>query len=153
MSEPVVPAARGTSPDRREEKPADVVWQRLQEQIRWFDKKSESAQHQFRRLKMATLVLAAGIPVAVAASAPNWVAALMGALVAVVEGTQQLFKYQENWISYRSVCENLRREEHLYLAHAGPYATAQNPELLLAEQVERLGSQETTQWAERETAR
>ncbi len=53
--------------------------------------------------------------VAVAASAPGWVAAAIGALVAVIEGAQQLYKFQENWISYRSTCEALRHERYLYL--------------------------------------
>lgn len=76
----------------------------------------------------------------------------MGSLIAVIEGAQQLFKFQENWINYRSVCENLRREQYLYLARAGHYADAPDVDILLAESVERILGQESTHWAERETA-
>jgi diacylglycerol kinase family enzyme len=101
---------------------------------------------------LATLLLAAGLPVTVAASAPSWIPAAMGALIAVIEGAQQLFKFQENWINYRSSCENLRREQYLYLARAGHYAGATDAVALLAESVERILGQETSHWAERETA-
>ncbi|MER5211618.1 DUF4231 domain-containing protein [Streptomyces sp. NPDC002838] len=102
-------------------------------------------QRGFRLLKLATLLLAAGLPVTVAASAPTGVAALMGGLIAVIGGAQQLFKFQESRINYRSVCENLRREQHLYLARAGHYADAPDGDILLAESVERIHGQETTQ--------
>ncbi|NEB01486.1 DUF4231 domain-containing protein [Streptomyces sp. SID13726] len=145
-----VPASRGEPAELRAAQPADVTWERLQDQLGWFDRKSGSAQRSFKRLKMATLILAAGLPVAIAASAPDWIAAAMGALVAVIEGAQQLFKFQENWISYRAVCESLRREQYLYLARAGHYADVEDADVLLAEQVEKITSQENALWAERE---
>ncbi|MEV8313492.1 DUF4231 domain-containing protein [Streptomyces sp. NPDC059900] len=148
--EPGVPAARSEPTGLRAAQPANITWERLQDQMGWFDRKSSAAQRQFKRLKMVTLALAAGLPVAVAASAPNWVVAAMGALVAVIEGAQQLFKFQENWIRYRAVCESLRREQYLYLAHGGHYAEAENADVLLAEQVEKITSQENALWAERE---
>ncbi|MFD3619716.1 DUF4231 domain-containing protein [Streptomyces sp. NPDC058676] len=150
MAEPGIPAARGGPVEPRAARPADVTWDRLQDQLHWFDRKSSLAQRRFKQLKLATLMLAAGLPVTVAASAPNWIPALMGALVAVIEGAQQLFKFQENWINYRSVCENLRREHYLYLARAGHYGDTADIDTLLAEMVERIVGQETTHWVERE---
>jgi len=68
-------------------------------------------------------------------------------LIVVLEGLQQLNQYQANWISYRSTCEALKREKFLYLAKAGPYATANDPHALLAERIESLTSQEHAKWA------
>ncbi|WP_189867437.1 DUF4231 domain-containing protein [Streptomyces poonensis] len=147
--EPGVPATRSEPRELRAARPADVTWERLQDQMGWFDRKSGYGQRQFKRLKMATLALAAGLPVAVAASAPHWAVAAMGALVAVIEGAQQLFRFQENWINYRAVCESLRREQYLYLARAGHYAGVEDADILLAEQVEKITGQENTLWAER----
>ena len=64
-----------------------------------------------------------------------------------MEGVQQLFQFQQNWVSYRSTCEALKHEKFLYLATAGPYATAERPQALLAERVEGLVSQEHAKWA------
>ncbi|UNO38652.1 DUF4231 domain-containing protein [Streptomyces sp. MST-110588] len=154
MNQSGVPGPREDRENRQDRQllrtadPADITWERLQDQIGWYDRKSGTAQQWFKRLKLATLALAAGLPVAVAASAPSWTVALMGALVAVIEGAQQLYKYQENWIGYRSVCEALRHEQYLYLAHAGPYGDPTAADTVLAERVEALTSQENTQWAQ-----
>ena len=43
-------------------------------------------------------------------------------------------------------CERLKHEQFLYLAHAGPYAADGDPNVLLAERVESLVSQEHAAW-------
>jgi hypothetical protein len=70
-----------------------------------------------------------------------------GALIVVIEGVQQLMQYQQNWINYRATCERLKHEKFLYLSRAGPYADALEPDVLLAERVESLVSQEHAAWA------
>ena len=71
-----------------------------------------------------------------------WLTGSVGALIAVLEGIQQLNQYQQNWIRYRSTCESLKREKYLYLAKAGPYAGVSDARALLAERIESLGSEE-----------
>ena len=68
-------------------------------------------------------------------------------LITVLEGMLHLNQYQQNWINYRSTCEELKHEKYVYLGHAGPYANANDPHALLAERVESLVSQEHAQWA------
>jgi hypothetical protein len=69
---------------------------------------------------------------------PTWVLGVLGALIAIVKGVQQLNQYHADWISYRSTCEALKHEKFLYLAKAGPYAVATDPRVLLAERIEAL---------------
>ncbi|MGH6936240.1 MAG: DUF4231 domain-containing protein, partial [Methylocella sp.] len=71
----------------------------------------------------------------------------LGVLIAVIEGLQQLYQYQANWIAYRSTCEALRHEKFLFLGAAGPYAAAADPHALLAERIDSLVSQEHAKWA------
>lgn len=130
----------GAAPD---ESPAQA---RLEDQIAWYDRKSQSNQAWFKRLKMCQIVTAAAIPVAAGASAPAWLIGGGGALIVVLEGLQQLQQYQQNWTTYRSTCERLKHEKFLFAARAGPYATAPAPEALLAERVEGLVSQEHAAW-------
>ena len=127
-----------------EESPA---WARLQDQIAWYDAKSQLNQRWFKVLKVCQIVVAAAIPVAAAASAPLALIGGGGALIVVLEGLQQLEQYQQNWTTYRATCERLKHEKFLFLAQAGPYATAPEPEALLAERVESLVSQEHAAWA------
>lgn len=120
---------------------------RVREQIGWYDRKSQYNQRWFKGLKTCQIVAAAGIPVAATGSVPDWIVGAAGALIVVLESLQQLQQYQQNWITYRATCERLKHEQYLYLAHAGPYATVPDPDVLLAERVESLVSQEHAAWA------
>lgn len=134
-------------PEVRDEPPAHPAWERLEEQIAWYDGKSQSDQRVYKAMKICQLVTAAAIPFAASISAPLWVGGAGGALIVVIEGIQQLMQYQQNWINYRATCERLKHEKFLYLSHAGPYADALEPDVLLAERVESLVSQEHAAWA------
>ena len=94
--------------------PAETpAWTRLEQQIGWYERKSDHNQHWFKGLKIVQIVTAAAIPVAAAASAPAAVLGGGGALIVVLEGVQQLQQYQQNWITYRSTCERLKHEKFL----------------------------------------
>jgi hypothetical protein len=123
------------------------TWKRLQGQIGWYDRNAASNQRWFKLIKVAQIVLGALVPVAAAADADRWLLGSFGAGVVVLEGVQQLFQFHRNWIKYRATCEALRREEHLYQAGAGDYASAPSPLQLLAERLEQLVGQETAEWA------
>jgi hypothetical protein len=123
------------------------AWQRLENQISWYGRKSAYNQRQFKAVKVSQIVVAALVPVlAAAAGPPRWSLGALGAIVVILEGVQQLFQYQQNWITYRSTCEALKHEKFLYLADAGPYAHTRKKDALLAERVEGLVSQEHARW-------
>jgi hypothetical protein len=128
----------------------DQTLGRLDDQIRWYDNHSGRQRRAFYLLKVVTIVAAATIPLVAAILSNCYLSRLvtssLGALIVVVEGIQQLFQLQTNWILYRSTCESLKREKYLYLGNAGPYAAAQNPQLLLTERIEFLISQELSGW-------
>ena len=116
---------------------------RLEDQISWYNKNSLRSHFLFKMLKAVVIVCAALIPLlsGLQATLP-WLTGSLGALIAVLEGLQQLNQYQQNWILYRSTCESLKREKYLYLAKAGPYAGVSDARALLAERIESLGSEE-----------
>jgi Protein of unknown function (DUF4231) len=127
---------------------SDQTLERLEDQINWYDAKSSYNQRLFKWLKTATIVAAVAIPVCAGRGERLAIlAGVLGALIALIEGVQQLNQYQQNWITYRSTCEALKHEKYLYLANAGPYASAENPKALLAERVESQVSQEHAKWA------
>jgi hypothetical protein len=126
--------------------PETPAWARLQEEISWYDGKSQTAQSRFKLLKVCQIVTAAAIPVAAGVAAPAWLVGGAGAFIVVLEGLQQLEQYQQNWTSYRSTCEQLKHEQYLFLAGAGPYADVADRGAMLAERVEGLVSQEHAVW-------
>jgi hypothetical protein len=146
----VVPSGEASEASR-----SGPAWERLEEQLAWYDGKSRHNQRWFKRLKVCQIVTAAAIPVAAAADVATAVIGAAGALIVVLEGLQQLQQYQQNWTTYRTTTERLKHEKHLYLACAGPYAGAKRPDALLAERVEGLVSQEHAAWVShrREAAR
>ena len=129
----------------------DPTLDRLEDQINWYDRKSAQQKRYFNILKIVTIVGAATIPILTTvrldAKLSQTITAALGAAIVVIEGIQQLYQLQTNWILYRSTCESLRHEKYLYLGHAGPYAVAQDAHSLLAERIESLVSQEHAKWA------
>jgi hypothetical protein len=124
----------------------DIAWARLTDQLDWYDGKSMSAQHLYKRVKLVQLVVAATVPVVAAFRFPAGVTAALAALVVIGEGTQQLFQWHTNWLLFRSTAEALKREKYLYLASVGAYSGG-NKEAVLLERVEDLVSQEHKKWA------
>lgn len=130
----------------------DLIIERLQDQIDWYDRKSMANQRTFKRIKVTEIVAAAFIPFLSALHLEKvpwmgWITAGLGLIVTVLEGLLHLNQYQQNWITYRSTAEALKHEKYLYLGKAGPYATAKDPHSLLAERIESLVSQEHAKWA------
>jgi hypothetical protein len=124
--------------------------ERLDDQLGWYDKKSQWNQSWFKRLRLAEIVAAATIPFL--AGMGVWslqpvVIGLLGMLVAVAAAAISLFKYQENWIQYRTTAEQLRHEKFLFLTNVAPYHGAESFALLV-ERVENLISRENSLWSQ-----
>ncbi len=141
---PTAPAALTDAPSHE-----DPTMARLEDQIHWYDRKSISAQHIFKRTKVVEIICAASIPLLAGHAFPHsqLIIGLLGVLITVLEGLLHLNQYQQLWTTYRSTCEALKHEKYVFLAKAGPYASAPDPRTLLAERVESLVSQEHAQWS------
>jgi Protein of unknown function (DUF4231) len=123
----------------------DPTWDRLEDQIGWYSRKSRESQHLYKWLKLLEIAVAAVLPVVAAVHSPVWVTGGLAAVIVVLEGAQHLYQFQEHWITYRSTAEALKHERYLYLAQAGPYA-GDDRHRQLAEQLEGLISQEHAKW-------
>src|SRR5260370_31356633 len=124
----------------------DPTMQRLEDQISWYDSKSNRSQSWFKGLKLFEIGSGALIPFLAGFHAPAWSTGSLGVLIVILEGVQHLNQYQHNSITYRSTCESLKHEKYLYLANAGPYSNDENRVAVLAERVESLVSQEHAKW-------
>ena len=124
--------------------------ERYYPQIKWYDKKSISNQNIYKIIQWIVIILAAVTPVLVAIvdveAWLRWVAVVISALVAIGTSVLKTFKYQENWINYRTTCETLRKEIHYYNASINDYESSNDPMALFVERVEALISRENTLW-------
>lgn len=125
---------------------------RLEDQIRWYSKKSQDNQKYYKRLRLVEIICAALIPFLAGMSDKifylKWIIGVLGVVIAISAGASSLCKFQENWIQYRTTAGTLKHEKYRYLTQAPPYNEVGRDNLTeLVERVESLISQENTQWA------
>jgi len=127
--------------------------ERYNPEIAWYDSKSVWNQKIYRCLQWTTIVLSAATPVLIAIDfAPGvppyfkWIPVATSTAVAILGSGLKTFKYQENWLNYRTICETLRKEIHLYRAKVDEYAVGADPQSLFVQRVESLISRENTLW-------
>ncbi|WP_288126647.1 DUF4231 domain-containing protein [Thiomonas sp.] len=129
---------------------AHPAWLRLEDQMQWYDNKSQHSQCWYKWLKLAQVALAVLIPVMslLPADIAKWTMALSGTVIALLEAVQQMNQYSTLWVTYRATAERLKHEKYLFLSAAGPYRGRQEPERLiqLAERVEEHVSTEHANW-------
>jgi len=129
---------------------------RLDDQCHWLEGKAAWNQSCYKWLRMIEIAAAALIPALASLGVPGPlsqpIVAVLGIAVALVAGTMGLFKFQENWVQYRSTAEQLKHEKFMYATQCGPYA-GEDRFGLLVERVEKLLMKENAAWADAMTSR
>ena len=118
---------------------SDPTWDRLEDQIMWYDRKSAISGRNYRLARVVALLAAACVPFTITTHL-DWVAGTLGVLIVSLEGIRELYNWEKNNTEYRRMAELLKHERYLYLAQSGPYSR-DNPRGLLAERIETLLSQ------------
>ena len=124
--------------------------ERLDDQINWYDTKSQKSQKAYKWLKGIEIAVSALIPLFVGfiSEYKVWatIVGILGVIITAIEGWLALTKYHENWIEYRGICETLRHEKYMYLTKTGVY-DIELPFKLLVERIESIISKENVNWA------
>lgn len=81
------------------------AFERLEDQLSWYDKKSIETQKWYKRLKISEIIAAAIIPFKAALDGFAILTGILGVLIVILIGIQSLNQYHDNWISYRSTAE------------------------------------------------
>ena len=128
---------------------SEYIKNRVDNQINWMELKSKSNQQRYKILKIVEIVSAAAIPFLVGFHNIHNIfpilTGLLGVLIVLLNGIQQLYKYQENWLIYRTTIEALHREKMLFENRAGNY-TDENAFQRFVENVEGLLANENKIW-------
>jgi len=124
---------------------------RVDDQIKWYDQKSQRAQRWFKIFRAVEVIAAGSIPLfAGFGGGASWsvvVAGVLGAVVAILASLLSLNQFQENWIEYRTTCESLKHEKYLFLTKAEPYHE-EDPFGLFVQRIESLISKENSAWSQ-----
>jgi hypothetical protein len=125
------------------------VEERLEDQIRWYSRKSRSNKNWYQRLRAVEIVAAVSIPFLAGylknVPITKVTVGLLGLLVAAITGLVSLYRFQELWIEYRTTVEFLKHEKFLFQTKTQPY-DAEEAFALLVQRVEELISKEHTGW-------
>ncbi|MBI4130905.1 MAG: DUF4231 domain-containing protein [Nitrosarchaeum sp.] len=126
---------------------------RYYDQVKWYDKKSKHNQSAYVKLQWLLIVSSAMTPVLIAISFGlseysylKWISIIIAVIVTITSSVIRIFKFHENWITYRTTCETLKKEIHYYNADVGEYYNNQDKESTFVQRVESLISQENTLW-------
>lgn len=130
----------------------DYLKNRLDDQINWYDKKSSQYQKMYKKLQLVSIICAACIPLfsgylSTETTYLKYLVGILGLSVAVLAAVNNLYKYQENWITYRSTCEALKHEKFLFTTSTIPYSESGSFNLLV-QRVEMIMSEENSGWLE-----
>lgn len=125
----------------------DSGYERLEDQIAWYDRKSLWHQRQYKVLKVVSMIAAALVPLTAAVTDWPVIPGALGVVVVIVEGLQQMNQHHRYWVQYRQTCEQLRREKFLYMGRTGTYNLPEAKAFrLLVENVEALVSDDNASW-------
>jgi len=121
---------------------------RYKKEIDWYDEKAIWNQKAYQGFQWAAIVLSALTPVLILVDIgpTKWFAIAIAAMVAISTAVLKTFKYQENWMNYRTTCETLRKEYYFCEAGIQGYENVQDKQALFIERVEALISRENTLW-------
>ena len=132
---------------------SEYMKDRYFDQINWYDGKAQENQTKYRRLQWTLIILAAMTPALIELDLNELIgngfghlATVTSVIVAILTAAMKTFKYQENWINYRTTCEALRREKFFYDGGIGEYQNTLNKEALFIERAEGMMSRENTLW-------
>lgn len=124
--------------------------ERYDYQIGWYDRKSEWNHKAYQIFQWVMIILASMTPVLILIGEEwsKWFSAGVAVLVAIAAGGLKAFKYEENWINYRTTCETLRKEINYFNAGIKGYNQKNSAEKYshFVDRIESLISRENTLW-------
>ncbi|SMO81942.1 Protein of unknown function [Saccharicrinis carchari] len=126
---------------------------RIQPRIDDFKNKANKNRNRFYVFQAIAILSAALVPVFSGFISDDtdplkWLVAILGGTSAIVAGLLALYKFQENWIRYRSTYHDLESILAQFKTCSGIYVDSKQAFTLLLDNCERILKAEIGQWAE-----
>lgn len=120
----------------------------------FFDKKAAENKKRYLRYQWIIGVGSVAVPVLVGINPTTQigqdllylVTVVISLSVAIAAAIENIYKYGENWRSYRQAAEELKQEKSLYDVGAGRYQSDSNAFLRFAERCEEIVAQQNGRW-------
>ena len=124
----------------------EYLKERYEHQVEWYDKKSSHHKWYYQCFQWGAIVISASVPALIVSMPEKWFTVGLSIVLAIATTALKTFKFQENWVNYRTIAETLKKEKHYYDVGTIEYATAEDKEQLFVERVETLILSENTLW-------
>src|SRR5918994_1012903 len=108
---------------------SDYITNRFERQVNWYHQKATDSRIIFYVCQALIIVFGAIVPI-INVVGPNTTdnlairitSSILGSLITIIAGFNQLLKAQESWILFRSTAENLKKEYHLFMQRSREYS-------------------------------
>ena len=122
--------------------------ERYADQIQWYERNAARNKRRYLWFQWSAIIFSSSLPVLVVALPERleWLTATLSVLLAITTASLKTFKFQENWIGYRTTAETLKKEKYFYDAEIGDYAERERKKQIFIDRVEGLISRENTLW-------
>jgi len=126
----------------------DYKKNRYQDQVNWYSDKASTNKKYYQIFQWGVIILSAILPVLISALADEykWMALSISVILAIGTTSLKTFKFQENWVNYRTISETLKKELHFFNASLDDYSSGENKRALFVDRVETLISRENSLW-------
>lgn len=123
---------------------------RLDDQINWYDNKAIQNKRWHLFLSLFVIILSSFIVIISSfytSDHKNLILSLSGVATTIIAGIINIYKFQENWTTYRTISESLKHQKYLFLTGTTPYSGADAFEKFV-HQCEGLISDQNNKWAQ-----
>lgn len=126
---------------------------RLDDQINWYDKKSQQHQYWYKFYKKIQIFSGAFVPIAAVINLKYFkiLSVLCSSIILICESLIALSNHHSNWTQYRTTAETLRHEKNMFKTRTGVYKNEEDAFALLVERCETIISSENINWANIQT--
>ncbi len=131
---------------------AEYLEKRYQDQLNYYEKASGKNQKKYKFFQWTLIILSTLTTIMAALPRSDkfdlqYVVVFTAALVTILTSALKTFQYQELWVNYRSIIEQLKPEIYYYHFNAGDYGQAGiDKESLFVTRVESILSKEHDAW-------
>jgi hypothetical protein len=113
----------------------------------WYRSHAIRARRLFRISEVGVIVVSSAIPASVAIwNGQEWIAALLGAMVAVLTGLRSIFHWHENYLRFSAAREAVERERRMFRLGVGQYGDVRTREQRLVQAVSAIEESEMGAW-------
>ena len=122
--------------------------ERYNDQMEWYASKARFNKSRYQNIQILIIIFSVITPVLIGFNYEifRYISIILTILIAIFSGALKLYKYNENWMNYRTTRENLKKEKYYYDFKINEYSLVNDPEELFVKRVEGLISRENIYW-------